>query len=250
VTAARPPVDLKPRHVLGMIAPQPDNPFMYYQFYRVFPPGSLFVQSALHLKSFSAAGVEEALTSCWACFDFLRGYNAEQIVWGGVPLSAFAGRPRMLAMLEEAGRRADIPVSTDFEDTIEAVHHLGLKRVVVAAKWAPDLMELTARYLQDAGIEVVGTYGDPHTVQEVHALNVDDSVAIALALGTRALREAPQADGLLLLGGAWLVMQAVNELEAQFGKPVITNPTALYWAALRRSGLESVAHGMGMLLGS
>jgi hypothetical protein len=114
MTSSPAPVDLRPRHAIGMISPQPDNAFMYYQFYRVFPPGSLFVQSALNLKSFSAAGVEEALTSCWRCFDFLLGYRVEQIVLGGVPLSAFAGRKRMLALLDEARRRAEIPVSSDF----------------------------------------------------------------------------------------------------------------------------------------
>jgi maleate cis-trans isomerase len=248
VNADPAPVDLRPRHVIGMIAPQPDNPYSYYQFYRIFPADSLYVHSAVSLRSFSAAGVEEALQSVWPCYDFLRAYKVQQINIGGVPLSAFAGRRRMLALLDEARRRSDIPISTDFEDVIEAVHALGLKRVVVAAKWAPDLMQLTAAYLQDAGIEVAGTYGDPHTVQQVHALNVDDSIDVALGVGRRALLEAPQVDGLLLLGGAWLVVHAVVVLEAEYGKPVITNPTAHYWAALRRGGLRCASAGLGTLM--
>lgn len=233
-----------------MVAPQSDNAFMYYQFYRLFPAGSLLVQSALGLRSFTSEGVNEALGSSWKAFDFLRSYNVEQISWAGVPLSAFAGRARMLAILDEARGKADIPVTTDFEDLIAAMQHLGLKRPVIAAKWAPDVMDACARYLADAGIEVVGSHGEAHTPQQVHALNTDEGIAIGTDLGTRALRESPDADCLLLLGGAWLVMQSVVDLEAAFAKPVITNPTALFWAALRRGGIPGAVGGTGMLLGT
>lgn len=238
-----------PDHVVGMIGPR-HGPFMYYQFYQVFPPNSLFITASLDLGGFSAAAVDKALFSYWPAFDHLNSFHVEQIVSSGVPLSAYAGRARMLALLEESRRRGDIPVSTDFEDVIEAVRTLGLRRVAVAAKWAPDLMQATEKYLKDAGIEVAGVFGDPHTIEEVHALNIEDSIGVATGIGRRALRETPEADGLLLLGGGWLVLQAVLMLEREFGKPVITNPGALYWAALRRSGLRTAAREAGKLLDS
>jgi maleate cis-trans isomerase len=54
---------------------------------------------------------------------------------------------------------------------------------------------------------------------------------------------------LLLAGGAWLVVQAVPMLEAEFGKPVVTNPGSTYWAALRQADLEPQP-GFGQLLES
>lgn len=243
------PVDFLPKHSVGMIGPR-HGPFMYYQFYQIFPPNSLFITGSLDLGGFSAAAVDRALASYWSAFDYLRSFHVEQIVSSGVPLSAYAGRARMVSLLEESRRRAEIPISTDFEDVIAAVQTLRLKRVAVAAKWAPDLMAATATYLADAGVEVAGVFGDPHTIDEVHALNIEDSIGVATGVGRRALRETPDADGLLLLGGGWLVLQAVLMLEREFGKPVITNPGALYWAALRRSGLKPVAPEAGTLLNS
>ena len=65
----------------------------------------------------------------------------------------------------------------------------------------------------------------------------------------QAFQKMPQVDGLLLAGGAWLVAQAVPMLEAEFGRPVVTNPGSTYWAALRQGGLKPHP-GFGMLIDS
>jgi maleate cis-trans isomerase len=45
------------------------------------------------------------------------------------------------------------------------------------------------------------------------------------------------------------VAQAVPMLEAEFGKPVVTNPGSTYWAALRQADLKP-QRGFGRLLES
>jgi maleate cis-trans isomerase len=187
-------------------------------------------------------------TAFWSAVDFLIGRKVERISLGGIPLSAYAGRPRILELLEEARKRTDIPVTTDFEEAILALRHLGVRRVVAAAKWDEPLMDAVVAYLRHAGMEVLGSVGETHSAQQVVALRPDESIDIALQLGRRAFESYPEADGLLLAGGAWLVLQAVPQLEAEFGKPVVTNPCSSYWAALRQAGLHSPILGLGRLL--
>ena len=242
-------IDVRPRHQFGYVNPVQVSDFIHYQFYRIFPPDCLLVSYPLNLRSFSAAGVDEALTAFWPAFDFLVDRRVERISQGGIPVSAYAGRPRILAMLEEAARRTSIPASADFEEVIDALHHLGIKRPAVAAKWSPELMERLVAYLRHAGVEPVGVHGHEHSAQQVVALQPQASIDVALALGREAFAKLPEADGLLLAGGAWLVMQAVPVLEAEFDRPVITNPGATYWAALRQSGLRAQP-GFGRLLES
>ena len=62
------------------------------------------------------------------------------------------------------------------------------------------------------------------------AVLMDD--ALALELGAQALREAPEAQALLLPGGLWYAIHAVPLLEAEFDKPVLLNITSTTWAAL------------------
>ena len=110
-------------------------------------------------------------------------------------------------------------------------------------------MQRSREYLGHAGITRVGVLGHEHSAQQVVALKPQESVDVALALGREAFTKMPEADGLLLAGGAWLVMQAVPILEAEFGKPVVTNPGASYWAALRQAGLKPHS-GFGQLIDS
>jgi arylmalonate decarboxylase len=242
-------IDLMPRHQFGYINPVQISDFIHYQFYRIFPADCLMVNYPLNLQRFSAGGVDQALEAFWSAFDFLVDRKVERISQGGIPVSAYAGRPRILAMLEEAARRTSIPTTADFEESIDAIRHLGIKRLAVAAKWSPELMKRIVEYLGHAGITPVGVHGHEHSAQQVVALKPQDSVDIALALGRDAFAKMPDADGLLLAGGAWLVAQAVPMLEAEFGKPVVTNPGSTYWAALRQADLKPQP-GFGQLLES
>ena len=56
---------------------------------------------------------------------------------------------------------------------------------------------------------------------------------LALELGREALREAPQAQALLMPGGLWFAIHAVATLEAEFGKPVLLNILSTTCSALR-----------------
>jgi maleate cis-trans isomerase len=241
--------DLMPRHQFGYINPVQISDYIHYQFYSIFPPNCLMVIAPLNLQAFSHAGVDTALEAFWSAFDFLVARNVERISLGGIPLAAYAGRPRILSMIAEAARRTSIPTTSDFEETIEAIKHLGIKRVAVAAKWNPELMQCVREYLNEAGVVAVDALGNEHSAQQVVALKPQESVDVALGLGRNAFRNMPEADGLLLAGGSWLVMHAVPMLEAEFGKPVVTNPGASYWAALRQAGLTPHP-GFGRLIDS
>jgi maleate cis-trans isomerase len=241
---------LLPRHQLGYVLPVLIGDYLHYQFYRVCPSDCLLVCSPLDLKAFSAEGVDTALAAFDSAVDFLIKRRVHRITQGGIPVSAIAGRPRIHAMLETIRRRTDIPVTADFEETIEAFKHLGVARVAVAAKWDERLMQAVADYLGLAGIETVGLSGAPHTAAEVVAVTPREGVELALALGRRALAENPTAEGLLLAGGAWLSLPAIPLLEQEFGKPVVSNPTASYWAALRQFGRPTAMPGLGRLLDS
>jgi maleate cis-trans isomerase len=61
------------------------------------------------------------------------------------------------------------------------------------------------------------------------------------------MRKAPQADGLLLPGGAWRSLAAVPILEDDFGKPVVTNPIAQVWRLISQ-GVAPPVRGWGRLL--
>jgi len=50
------------------------------------------------------------------------------------------------------------------------------------------------------------------------------------------------------LYGAWLSLQVVPALEAEFGRPVVTDPSATFSRALRQFGCKSRDSGWGRLI--
>jgi len=92
--------------------------------------------------------------------------------------------------------------------------------------------------------------GKPHLILYLGEMGPQDGVDMALRLGRRAFQENPGADGLLLAGGAWLSNAAIPVLEEEFGRPVITNPAASYWAFMRQLRKCSPRRGFGMLIDS
>lgn len=239
--------DLIPRFQFGYILPVQIGEFLHYNFYQICPNDCVIVAPPLNLRSFSAEGVETAMTEFWRVFDFLAARRVDRIAQGGIPITARMGRARVLELLAEGRRRYDVPVSADIEDAIAGLHAVGAKRIAVAAKWEPTLMDDVKRYMNEAGFEVTSLTNDPHTATEVVALTPQAGYEIALSLGRRAFAAAPEADALLLAGGAWQNLPACMQLEAEFGRPVVTNVLASMWAAMQQLELEPKKRGFGML---
>jgi len=240
-----------PTGQLGYILAPRVGDAIHHQFYLTCPPELMLVVYPLNLGAFTEAGVEAALGSYWPAFEFLVARKVDRIVQGGIPLSAFAGRERILGILEEAARRAPaIPTTVDFEEVIEGFKVLGCRRIAMAGKWDDALMGRVATYLRAAGLEPLGWAGQAHSTQQVLEIRPQDGIDMALALGRRAFTENPGADGLLLAGGNWLSNAAIPVLEKEFGRPVITNPAASYWAFMRQFGKRSPRRGLGALIDS
>jgi len=241
-----------PAAQLGYILAPRVGDAIHHQFYLTCPPEIMLVVYPLNLGSFTESGVEAALASYWPAFDFLVARKVDRIVQGGIPLSAFAGRERVLGLLEEARRRApSIPSTVDFEEVIEGFKLLGCRKLALAGKWEDALMARVAAYLRAAGLEPLGWAAQAHaTAQQVAEVRPQDGLDMALTLGRRAFKDNPGADALLLAGGNWLSNAAIPVLEEEFGRPVITNPAASYWACMRQLRMRAPRRGFGMLIDS
>lgn len=240
--------DLVPIHQLGYVLPVPVGDYIHYQFYKACSDGCFLVaKPLLNLSSFSKSGSEAAIEQFWPAVDFLKKRGVHRISQGGIPVSCFLGRPRMLQMMDEMQQRTGIPCSVDFEETIQGFQELGVAKVALAAKWDDALYATMRDYLAHAGIQVVGQVGEPHTAAQVMDVAPQAGLDMALSLGRKAFTNFPDAEGVLLGGGAWLSMPSIPILEAEFGKPVVSNPTASYWAFMKQRGAKAI-RGNGRLL--
>lgn len=77
-----------------------------------------------------------------------------------------------------------------------------------------------------------------------------DGMQLALDVGREAAALAPNAEAILIPGGATLSLHAIPALEAELGKPVLVNMSAEIWHALVCPGIVPPVDGWGRLLAS
>jgi maleate cis-trans isomerase len=142
----------------------------------------------------------------------------------------------MREILAQAQARTGVPCDTDLEAHIATLQHFGATRVALATRWPEVVNTALTRYLAEAGIEVIACRSRARSLEDNKKSSAADDHQLALDLGGEVLREAPDAQALLMPGGLWHAIHAVPLLEAQYGKPVLLNILSTAWAALRAAG--------------
>lgn len=227
---------IHPWYQLGYVIPHLYTDMDAYQFYRVAPEGMMLITTGLDLKDYTLAAVEKELPTLWQRFDLLANKKVDRISLSGVPVASALGRKKMREILAEGEARTGLPCDTDLEAHIATLQHLGAKRIALATRWPESVVSALTRYLGDAGIEVITSVARVRTLdQNKHSSAADDHL-LALELGGQVLREAPDAQALLMPGGLWHAIHAVPLLEAEHGRPVLLNILSTTWAALHAAG--------------
>jgi arylmalonate decarboxylase len=227
---------ISPWYQLGYVIPHLYTDLDAYQFYRVAPEGMMLLTTGLNLTDYTLAAVEQELPTLWQRFDLLASKKVDRISLSGVPVAAALGRKKMREILAEGEKRTGLPCDTDLEAHIAALHHLGAKRIALAARWPERVTGPLTQYLAEEGIEVIGLRSRARTLQQNKYSSAADDHLLALELGREVLRATPDAQALLMPGGLWFAIHAVPMLEAEFGKPVLLNILSTTWAALHAAG--------------
>jgi maleate cis-trans isomerase len=202
----------------------------------------------LGVRDYSAHSVEAAMTAFWACVETLVAEGATCIMLSGVPVSAGLGRQRILELIDEVPEKAGIPFDATLEAVVRSLNAFGARAIVMGSRFPAAANQAIGTYLEQAGIEVLATTSRDVSLSQARELSMADGMALALEVGREAARACPEAQAMLVPGGATLSLHAIPALEAEFGKPVVTNLSAEIWSALIRPGTIPPVAGWGKLL--
>ena len=235
-------------YIAGSITPIGPDRNPHPQPEPLLPPEVKKIASSIEISDYTKEGVDAAIAKrYWACVDELVAQGANSISLLGLPIASQLGRPRVLELLKETGERTGAFADSHSEATIDAMRHLGMRRIAVASRWSNELNEKLIAYLESADFEVLTVTTANQWAQQAFSMSIEEGIKLAFQLGREAMRKAPQADGLLLPGGAWRSLAAVPILEEDFGKPVVTNPIAQVWRLISQ-GVAPPVRGWGRLL--
>ena len=140
---------------------------------------------------------------------------------------------------------------------IEGLKEIGAKTITVAnGYFRKDWSEGINAYLAAAGFEIMwagdiidqGIVSSHEEKLRIEAETLwDYPKHIMVAAAVDAYKRAPTADAIVQTGAGFRMLQVVDTVEGETGKPVVASDFSVYWAMLKYLGLPA-ASGYGYLL--
>jgi maleate cis-trans isomerase len=237
-----------PKLKIGCLKPLPIIDNAAYEFYRIAPPGVMLVMIPVGLGEFSKEDVERVFAPLDKYLDQLMERGVDIVMQSGVPLPLLIGIEAHDRLIDYIAERTGRPATSSILGVVAAAKHLGLRKIALANKWSEPMNRTLADFFARGGVAVAGTASQVLSPAQFQKIPTADNMALAYELGRAAFQRYPEADGLYIGGGAWLSEPVCQALEREFGKPAISNQSAMIWDVLQRLGHWRPIPGQGRLL--
>jgi arylmalonate decarboxylase len=236
-----------PKLKIGQLKPLAVVDNAAYEFYRIAPPGVMLVMIPVGLGKFSREDVERVFAPLDGYVDQLMERGVDLIMQSGVPLPILIGVEAHDRLIERIATRSGKPATSSVLGVVAAIKRLGLKRVVVANKWSAPMNTVLGEFFARGGAQIAGVAAEVLTPDQFQKITTGDHMDLAYELGRAAFARYPEADGLYIGGGSWLSEPVCQALEQEFGRPAISNMSAMIWDTLTLLGAWKPIPGQGRL---
>jgi maleate cis-trans isomerase len=195
-----------------------------------------------------ANGTRQELEQSFADFETkvaeMAALKVDLIHPAGVPflLLGYEGERALVSKWENVHK---IPIFTNGMSQVNAVNAFGAKHVIAASYFPAEINVSFAKYLAEAGFEVLEIIGFDVPFQDAPKVEAGTLRTFFDALH----RRHQDAEALYLIGPAWrATLGMLDELERDFGIPVIHHVPAQSWEIQKRLGFRRPVQGYGRLI--
>jgi maleate isomerase len=145
------------------------------------------------------------------------------------------------AIVETIEKASGCPTITTARAITRAFDQVGIKKLVLVSPYVKETNEHEVKYLGEAGYKVLHELGlalEPHAYSSV----TPEKWKKVVKENTRA-----EADGYFLSCTATRMIEAIDDLERDLAKPVISSNQATMWACLKSLGIKHTDKKLGQL---
>jgi maleate isomerase len=238
---------------IGLIVPS-TNTVNEPDFYRHLPRGVSLHVSRMHLdqeahrESDDLTELEKMTADADRCARSLATADVDVIAYGCTSGSFMGGEGHDAELEAELEAVAGVPAVSTAAAVRRAMEALEFDSVAVATPYTPDLVARAASFFEDCGFEVTETSG---LDIDIAGSNLDRR-SHGAQLPEHAYRQIASmdlsdADGVFVSCTNYHVTDAVEYVEGDLGKPVVTSNQATLWNALRTLGVDYTEVDLGRL---
>lgn len=217
-----------------------------FDFYRFAPAGIGLVGVTCNIDDWTQEHFDRALAQVKEAAGYLGARSVDYIVHGGGPLVVARGKGYEAAIVKDIEAMAKVPATTGVRSGMEALRHVGARRVAIASPYPERHNAALSAYLTAHGFEVARAEGKDLPFKEMQNLPPADIHGFASGV----LDRAGACDALYLPCPQWQAAQVVDALERERSLPVVCYTHANFFAAFRTLGIKDPIRGHGRLLAS
>ena len=214
------------------------------EFIRLLPDGIGVVPVYLNFKRGTEDEFRGALNAVEEKVAELATEGVDLIHPEGAPPFMVHGYKGEEKIIKEWEAKYKIPMVTAAQTQVEALRALNVKRFVGVTYFIGKVNDITTRYFQDAGFDVLGMEGIPVAFEDVGRLASQEIYAHT----RKAFLKNQNADGIYMLGTGWRCLDIIHLLEEDLQVLVIHPVLARVWAIQKRLHVRQRVKGFGRLL--
>jgi maleate isomerase len=217
-----------------------------FDFYRFAPEGVGLVGVTCNIDDWTQAHFDRALAQVKEAAVYLGARGVDYIIHGGGPLVVARGKGYQEVIVKDIEAVAKVPATTGVRSGIEALRHVGARRVAIASPYPERHNAALSSYLTAHGFDVACAEGKDLPFKDMQNLPPADIYAFASSV----LDRAGPCDALYLPCPQWQAAQVVDALERERSLPVVCYTHANFFAAFQTIGINDPIRGHGRLLAS
>jgi maleate cis-trans isomerase len=225
---------------IGVLLPS-SNSVQEADFWRALPPGFTLHVARMGLSNVEADSTLRVVQEIEAESKKLADADVDVIVFGATAPSSRNGIGYDRELIERISGASGKPATTASTALLAALRALGANSIVLAAPWSEAINQTTAAFIEANGFKVLAQ-GALGLVRNLEIGLLDPQSAYDLA---RRI-DRPDADAVMLACGNWSTLPAIERLERDLGKPVLTTNQVTLWHAFKLLGAAPLP-GLGVL---
>ncbi len=172
----------------------------------------------------------------------LPGLRLEVMAFGCTSGSLSIGIARVHELLRQ--QRPELRCTTPMEAGCLALQRLGARRIAFLSPYQHEVNQAMRQYLIEQGFSVPAMA----SWNIANGAMVNRVSQASAAEAVRQIGRAPDTDAVFVSCTALRLVERIEALEQEIGKPIVTSNQALAWHCLRLAGIDDAVPGFGRLL--